>query len=160
MKTEPTLEPPVPAPPDLPPAGDLEEQTRRQMAFLTQGVMECVMRATGDGAAHPPAAPDAEGPPRSAALRDAAHLSNAAARLMAAWAKVRGEYHFTYTHEPKAGTPAARRKGSTSGASPPTPNRRRRSPTTPTIGCSAGLGRVRAAPARRISACDPSPQKK
>ena len=84
-----------------------------QIAFLTQGVTECLMRSSelfeppepepppgdsrGYGHTRRQAAPPPRATRRSLELRDAAHLSNATARLMAACAKLRGEFHFTYS---------------------------------------------------------------
>ena len=94
----------------LPPEGGIEEQLQRQIAFMTQGVMDCMVLANNfpelSGPEPEPPPPDAWGrrrpaepPPdqRSLRLREAAHLSNATARLVAAYAKLRGEFHFTYS---------------------------------------------------------------
>ncbi len=95
----------------LPPEGSLAEQIARQVDFLTQGVMECMVRSSGlfepaapeaeppshpsYGFHRPPAPPHAGPNTRSTELRDAAYLSNATARLIAAAVKLHGEYRFT-----------------------------------------------------------------
>ena len=94
----------------LPPEGGIEEQLQRQIAFMTQGVMDCMVLANDfpefSGPLPEPPPPDvwgrrrpAEPPPdrRAQRLREAAHLSNATARLVGAYAKLRGEFHFTYS---------------------------------------------------------------
>ncbi len=94
----------------MPPEGGIEEQLQRQIAFMTQGVMDCMVLANDfpelSGPPPEPPPPDVWGRQRPAApppdqralrMREAAHLSNAAARLVAAYAKLRGEFHFTYS---------------------------------------------------------------
>jgi len=94
----------------LPPEGGIEEQLQRQIAFMTQGVMDCMVLANDfpefSGPPPEPPPPDvwgrrraADPPPdkRAQCLREAAHLSNATARLVGAYAKLRGEFHFTYS---------------------------------------------------------------
>ncbi|MDE3115601.1 MAG: hypothetical protein KGL26_08385 [Pseudomonadota bacterium] len=93
----------------LPPEGGIEEQLQRQIAFMTQGVMDCMVLANAFpelSGPSPEPPPDvwgrrrpAEPPPdqRALRMREAAHLSNATARLVGAYAKLRGEFHFTYS---------------------------------------------------------------
>ena len=105
----------------MPPEGGIEEQLQRQIAFMTQGVMDCMVLANNfpelSGPEPEPPPPDvwgrrrpAEPPPdrRAQRLREAAHLSNATARLVAAYAKLRGEFHFTYSRVENV--PGRRRK--------------------------------------------------
>ena len=94
----------------MPPEGGIEEQIERQIAFMTQGVMECMVLASGHpdlvGPPPEPPPPDvwgrhrpADPPPdqRALRMREIAHLSSATARLVGAYAKLRGEFHFTYS---------------------------------------------------------------
>lgn len=112
---EPKAWPPLDAKLFMPPEGNLEEQIALQVGFMTQGVMECVVRSSGIFDLPLPqdevqsrndygydrrkrnASSSFVSSPRSVELRDAAHLSNATARLIAAHAKLRGEFHFTYS---------------------------------------------------------------
>ncbi len=110
--------------------GSIEERVNLQLGVLTQGVVDCMMLATG-------AFPDlTEGPAaqvhpmvhgaaksgsswqaaRSAELRDAARLTEASARLLAGFAKVRGQFSqdFTIRHSDRRGANAKKRmKGTT-----------------------------------------------
>ena len=117
--------PPLTAELFLPPLGRPEEQAEMQISFLTQGVTECLMRSTelfeppepepppgdsgGYGHTRRKAAPPPRATRRSQELRDAAHLSNATARLIAACAKLRGEFHFTYSQIERVEPGPARR---------------------------------------------------
>ena len=105
----------------MPPEGGIEEQLQRQIAFMTQGVMDCMVLANNfpelSGPEPEPPPPDVWGRRRPAEplpdrraqrLREAAHLSNATARLVAAYAKLRGEFHFTYSRVENV--PGRRRK--------------------------------------------------
>lgn len=117
--TESTTTPdPKPAPPD--PStffapGSIAERVELQLGVLTQGVVDCMILATG---AFPnltegePTEPNAFGKhpklgtpstwqaARSAELRDAARLTEASARLLTGFAKYRGQFaqDFTIRH--------------------------------------------------------------
>lgn len=91
--------------------GTIAERVELQLGVLTQGVVECMILATG---AYPQltegadAAPNPFGRPkaapassyqaaRSAELRDAARLSEASARLLTGFAKLRGQFSQDFT---------------------------------------------------------------
>ena len=87
------------------------ERVELQLGVLTQGVVECMILATGaypqltEGAdlspnpfGRPKAAPTSSyQAARSAELRDAARLSEASARLLAGFAKLRGQFSQDFT---------------------------------------------------------------
>ncbi len=118
--SETTTPDPKPAPPDQSTffaPGSIAERVELQLGVLTQGVVDCMILATG---AFPnltegePAEPNVFKPPklgtvstwqaaRSAELRDAARLTEASARLLIGFAKYRGQFaqDFTIRHNEK-----------------------------------------------------------
>jgi len=112
--------------------GSFAARVDLQLGLLTQGVADCMILATGafpgltEGATaqpvtnyyshRPPPAPPASGnawqTARSAELRDAARLSEASARLLLGFARLRGTFRqdFTvrHTHEQPAGKDGGR----------------------------------------------------
>ncbi len=91
--------------------GTIAERVELQFGVLTQGVVECMILATGaypqltegmatepNAFARPKAAPiSSYQAARSAELRDAARLSEASARLLAGYAKLRGQFSQDFT---------------------------------------------------------------
>lgn len=91
--------------------GTIAERVELQFGVLTQGVVECMILATGaypqltEGADAAPNSANASRPvaalsyqaARSAELRDAARLSEASARLLAGFAKLRGQFSQDFT---------------------------------------------------------------
>ena len=94
--------------------GSIADRVDAQLGVLTQGVVDCMVLATGafpdltEGAPPGPNAWPSVKPgtvpawqaARSAELRDAARLSEASARLLAGYAKLRGQFsqNFTIRH--------------------------------------------------------------
>lgn len=109
--------------------GSIAERVDTQLGVLTQGVVECMILATGnfpDLTEGPPAEPDARikvkpmtlsswQAARSAELRDAARLTDASARLLAGFAKLRGQFSqdFTIRHSDRQGANAKKRQRNT-----------------------------------------------
>ncbi len=131
MSTEPEPEKSPHKPEQFFHPGNMAERVDTMMGVLTQGVVDCMVLATGafptltEGEPEQPnvwAKPKPAGlstwqSARSAELQDAARLTEASARLLQGYARLRGQFSqdFTIRHNEtrKPGKPKSRRQNST-----------------------------------------------
>lgn len=163
--------------------GTFAERVDLQLGLLTQGVADCMILATGampgltEGAPEQPAQYYPHRPPapnkndnawqaaRSAELRDAARLSEASARLLMGFARLRGEFKqdFTVRHTDDRAASEDGRRSSTvviqKFSVPKDPDARADGDGEPALGAeiAAQFGKTMAAMAERRNAAPDRP---